>query len=275
MQKLRDAGRIGSRTPTSLVPESAKVAKLRSSANIVFVPGALETLIEGLAKYSWRTFVGVLVASAALLLFADRLGVKDWLTANKVYVVIALLVSGSILLTHLVTLIHDRVADRRDQRTDLRIVAGEPLHASWSIGQSPLDKKPMMILLCSVSFAHAENGSVILKRGYLEGTREVFAITPIVVEGPDDPRESFPISVAPVKAKPGKALKGRLIFVDQFNNKHKSEKLTFRPNTLPNDFIKTKTLTASPNCAFCGRLVTFEDQAKEAQMTAHTRCIWT
>jgi len=59
------------------------------------VPGALETLIEGLAKYSWRTFVGIFVASAALLLLANRFGVKDWLAANKAYVVIALLVSGA------------------------------------------------------------------------------------------------------------------------------------------------------------------------------------
>jgi hypothetical protein len=239
------------------------------------VPGALEALIEGLAKYSWRTFVGIFVASAALLLFADRLGVKDWLTANKAYVVIALLVSGAILLTHFGTLIHARVADRRHQRVDLRFVAGDPLHANWTIGQSPLDKKPMMILLCSVNFAHGENISVILKRGYFQGTREVFAMTPIVVEGAYDERESFAISVAPVKAKPGKKLKGRLIFVDQFNNKHKSEKLTFHPNTVPDDFIKTKILAAFPNCAFCGRPVTFEDQAKEAQMSAHTRCIWT
>jgi hypothetical protein len=238
------------------------------------VPGALETLIEGLAKYSWRTFVGIFVASAALLLFADRLGVKDWVTANKAYVVIALLVSGAILLTDLGTLIHARAADRRDQRIDLHIVAGEPLHANWSIGQSPLNKKPMMILLCSMNFAHDEDGSVILRRGYFQGTREVFAMTPIAVEGAYDPRESFAISVAPVKAQPGKPLKGRLIFVDQFNNKHKSEKLTFQPNTMPDNFIRTKILTASPNCAFCGQPVMFEDQAKEAQMTAHTRCIW-
>src|ERR1700733_8971313 len=231
-------------------------AKLHSSANIAFMPGALETLIEGLAKYSWRTFVGIFVASAALLLFADRLGVKDWLTTNKAYVVIALLVSSAILLTHLGTLIQARVADRRDQRIDLRIVAGEPLHANWSIGQSPLDKKPMMILLCSMNFAHGENGSVILRRGYFQGTREVCAMTPITVEGAYDPRESFAISVAPVKAKPGKTLKGCMIFVDQFNNKHKSEKLTFRPNTAPVEFIRTTILTASPNCAFCGQPVT-------------------
>lgn len=236
--------------------------------------GALETLIEGLAKYSWRTFVGIFVASAALLLFADRLGVRDWLVANKAYVVIALLASSAILMTHLGTLIHSHVAKRPDQHVDLRIVAGEPLHASWSIGQSPLDRKPMMILLCSLNFAHGGNGSVILKRGYFQGTREVFAMTPIVVEGAYGPRESFAISVAPVKAKLGKTLKGRLIFIDQFNNKHKSETLAFRPNTMPDDFIKTKILAATLNCAFCGASVTFENQAKEAQMTTHTRCIW-
>lgn len=238
------------------------------------MPGVLETLIEGLAKYSWRTFFGIFVAGTTLLLFADRLGVKDWLAANKAYVVIAVLISGATLLTYLATLIHARVTDHGDEHVDLRIVAGEPLHASWTIGQSPLDKKPMMILLCSLNFAHAGDGSVILKRAYLQGTREVLAMTPIVVEGAYDPRESFAISIAPVKAKPGKMLKGRLVFVDQFNNRHKSEVLAFRPNTMPADFIKATILAASQSCAFCGKSVAFEDQAREAQMAAHTRCVW-
>ncbi len=236
--------------------------------------GVLETLVEGLAKYSWRTFFGIFIASSAMLLFPDRLGAKDWVNANKVYLVIALLVSGAILLTHVVTLVHARITEHRDRRVDLRMVPGDPLHANWSISQSPSDKKPMMILLCSMNFAHSENISIILKRGYLSGTREVFAMNPIVVEGTQNGHESICISVTPVKAKPGNKLKARLVFVDQFNNKHKSEKITFKPNTIPDDFIKTKILTAFPNCAFCGQPVTFEDQAKEAQMTAHTVCIW-
>ena len=236
--------------------------------------GVLETLLEGLAKYSWRTFFGIFVASGAMLLFPDRLGVKDWVSSNKVYLVIALLVSSAILLTHLVTLTHARFTEHRHSRVDLRMVPGDPLHANWSISQSPSDKKPMMILLCSMNFAHNENISVILKRGYLRGTSEVFAMNPVVVEGSQDGHESICISVAPVKTKPGKELKARLVLVDQFNNKHESEKITFKPNTIPDDFIKTKILSAFPNCAFCGQPVTFEDQAKEAQMTAHTRCIW-
>ena len=132
----------------------------------------------------------------------------------------------------------------------------------------------MMILLCSLNFAHNENISVILKRGYLQNTKEVLAMNPIVVEGATDPSESITVCVVPVRAKPGKKLKARLVFVDQFNNKHKSEKITFNPNTVPDDFIKTKILAAFSKCAFCGQPVTFEDQAKEAQMTAHLRCIW-
>lgn len=234
----------------------------------------LETLLEGLAKYSWRTFFGIFIASGAMLLFPDRLGVKAWVSSNKVYLVIALLVSGAILLTHLVTLAHARFTEHRDRPVDLRMVPGDPLHANWSISQSPSDKKPMMLLLCSMNFAHSENISIILKRGYLQGTREGFAMNPIVVEGSQDGHESICISVTSVKAKPGKELKGRLVFVDQFNSKHQSEKVTFKPNTIPDDFIKTKILNAFPNCAFCGQAVTFEDQSKEAQMTAHTRCIW-
>ncbi len=114
---------------------------------------------------------------------------------------------------------------------------------------------------------------VILKRAYLKGTKEAFPIADIVVEGSYDPPESICIHLTPLKVKPGRDLVGKLIFVDQFNDKHVSEKITFRPNTVPSN-LHANQLRSSPNCVFCNQPVTLEDQAKEAQMTAHNTCIW-
>jgi len=158
-------------------------------------------------------------------------------------------------------------------KIDLRLVTGSDLHSTWSIGIHPLAKKPMMILVSEVSFAHVADVSVILKRGYLRGTKEVVPMSEIVVEGPYDESASVCLCLSPVKAKPGENLVGKVVFVDQFNRKHVSEKITFRPNTLPSQFI-ANMLQETPNCFFCERPVQQADQAKEAQMTAHTTCIW-
>jgi hypothetical protein len=61
--------------------------------------------------------------------------------------------------------------------------------------------------------------------------------------------------------------------VDQFNEPHPSDKITFRPNTLPEEFIVNQ-LKKIPNCVFCNKPVQLDEQAKEAQVTAHTTCIW-
>jgi hypothetical protein len=158
-------------------------------------------------------------------------------------------------------------------KVDLRMVAGSPLHSNWSISVTPTGKEPMLLLLFTMGFAHAEDMSVIIRRAYLKGTTDSFPIGEIVVEGPYDQPETFCIGVTPVKAKPGKKLTGKVVFVDQFNHKHESDKITFSPNTMPPDLLASK-LEKTPNCVFCNQKVELADQAKEAQMTAHTSCIW-
>jgi len=240
------------------------------------VTGALEAFFKFLAEYSWRAFVGIFVASGAILFFPNALKVAEWARPLHGYLVAVFILSSAMLATFGVTAVQASIRDRREKRADLRMVSGTPLHATWSVSETPppLEKKPMMILICQMHFAHAENWSVILKRAYLKGTKEVFPMADIVVEGSCDPQpESVCIGLTPLKAKPGRDFVGKLIFVDQFNDKHVSEKITFRPNTIPSN-MHANRLQSSPNCVFCGRPVTLEDQAKEAQMTAHTKCIW-
>jgi hypothetical protein len=219
-----------------------------------------EPFLNAISKYSWRTFFGVFVASGAILFFPGKLGVRDWAQPLRGYLVAAFILSGAVLLTHLATTVHASVQQRHAKRTDLRMVAGTPLHANWSVSTTPVGKKPMLILMCTMNFAHNQGGSVHIKRAYLKGTREEFPMSEIVVEGPYDPPASVCIGLSPVKAKPGKELVGRLIFVDQFNGKYVSEKITFRPNTIPSD-MRANQLKASPNCVFCNKPVDVKDQA--------------
>ncbi len=239
------------------------------------VTGAIEALFKFLAEYSWRAFVGIFVATGAILFFPDALRVTDWARPLRGYLVAVFILSFAVLATFGATLVQAKVSHRRDKRVDLRMVPGGTLHASWSVSVTPpqLGKKPMMILMCQMHFAHAEDWSVILKRAYLKGTREAFPMADVVVEGSCDQPESICIGLTPLKVKPGQDLVGKLIFVDQFNEKHISEKITFRPNTIPAN-MHANHLQSSPNCVFCNQPVTLEDQAKEAQMTAHTACIW-
>ncbi len=137
----------------------------------------IEAFFSSLGKYSWRTLVGVFLASGTILFFSDRLNLKDWAQPLRGYLVGAFLLSGGVLLTYLVTTIHERLTRDDAEHIDLRIVVGDSLNTSWTIGQAPLTKQPMMILLCEIGFAHFENFSVIIRKAYLKGTRAAFAIS--------------------------------------------------------------------------------------------------
>jgi hypothetical protein len=237
--------------------------------------GAVEAFFNSLAKYSWRTLLGVFVTAGAVLFFNKSLKIESWEQSFRGYLIAAFILSGVVLTTHLITTIQERVVRHHEKRLDLRMVAkGGPLHSHWSLSLTPLDKKPMMTLITKMSFALFEDATVILQRGYMKGTTEAFTMSEIRIDDGYEEHATICLNVTPVKAKPGKDLKARLVFVDQYNYKHITEKITFRPNTMPDDFIKTKILANVSNCVFCGQPVTFGEQAKEAQMTAHTNCIW-
>jgi hypothetical protein len=237
------------------------------------VGGPIEAFFNALAKYSWRTLVGVFVAAGAFLFFAKPLGVETWALPWRGYLVGAFILTATILATHLATAVYERLQRQHDRRIDLRMVAGSCTYSTWSINVQPGGKKPMLLLVCEMNFAHYEDYSVILRDAYLKGTRSVLPTADLTVEGSCDDPTMLSIGVSPIKARPGKPLAGRLVFVDQFNDPHLSGKLTFRPNTLPTQFHANRLVTV-PNCVFCSQPVTLESQAKEAQMTAHTACIW-
>ena len=230
-------------------------------------------LINALAKYSWRTLFGIFVLTILVLLFPKQLGVEAWELPLHGYLVAAFIFSSAVLFTYIATMVHALLRARRDKRIDLRMVAGSPIYSNWSVGQGLGGKKPALIIMCMMNFAHNENVSVIIKSAYLKGTKQVFPMSDIVVEGAYDEETSVCVHVSPVKAKPGQKLVGRLIFVDQFNDRHVSGKITFSPNTIPSE-MHARQLATSPNCVFCTQPVKLEDQAREAQMPAHTSCIW-
>jgi hypothetical protein len=193
-----------------------------------------ETFLSELSKYSWRTFVGIFVASGAILLFAEKLGVKDWAQSLRGYLVAAFILSGTVAVTYAITSLRAWAQEKNHNVIDLRIVSGPSIHATWSIGMTPLGKKPMLMLMCQIDFAHDQHSSVIVRRAYLKHAKEEFPTGPIVIN-PEvllHPTLVY-IGVTPVKARPGRILVGRLVFVDQFNDKHTSDKIAFRPNTVP------------------------------------------
>ena len=149
---------------------------------------------------------------------------------------------------------------------DLRLVLINPLGCMWGVGAQ--GKMPMMTLHFRMNFAHTEkNLSVMIQRAYLKGTQPVVTM-PIVVEGPHDDPQQIHLMVTPIKAKSGKKLKGKVVFVDQFNDLHVSEEITFFPN--PHRIQMTGPL----HCLFCGKPIESGDQAPEGQVPAHKSCVW-
>ena len=91
----------------------------------------IEAFFNSLGKYSWRTLVGIFLASGTILFFPDRLRLRDWAQPLRGYLVGAFLLSGGVLLTYLVTTIHERLRRKDAKRIDLRIVVGDSLNTSW------------------------------------------------------------------------------------------------------------------------------------------------
>lgn len=231
-----------------------------------------DALLVAIRKSSWRTFVGVFAATGLVLVFSHVLGVTQWVEPIRGYLILVCIASGTVSLSYAITTAQKWMQSRRSF-VDLRMVVGSPLHTNWSIGMAPITKEPMLMLICEMNFAHCERGSVILKRAHLKGTTEAFPINEIVVNDSCEAPKSICLGVTPIKSQAGQPLTGRLVFVDQFNQKHKSDKITFRPNTVPKE-MHERRLQSSPNCVFCNERVELKDQALEAQMSAHIKCVW-
>ncbi|MFY9728311.1 MAG: hypothetical protein WAJ87_22640 [Bryobacteraceae bacterium] len=165
-----------------------------------------------------------------------------------------------------------KLTRRRERSVDLRMVSGPSTRNAWGIGA--YDSEPTLVLSFTMSFAHREsNLSLVGKKIYLEGTEPVLSLQEIVVTGPYGPEESIHLILRPVIATPGKALKGRVVLVDQFGDKHVSDRIVFMPRTSPLARSNTPP-PQSLTCLFCHQTIALEDLAREAEVPAHQACIW-
>ncbi len=78
------------------------------------------------------------------------------------------------------------------------------------------------------------------------------------------------MSLLPIKAKSGRKLRSKVVFVDQFNGKHVSDKVTFTQQAVPASARGNQPL----NCFFCHKPVEASDAVPEAVVPAHAKCIW-
>jgi hypothetical protein len=202
-----------------------------------------------------------------LLFLHSVLGITNFVTPIRGWLIGAFILSGAILLTHIGTLISERWTRRRI--VDLRLVPGNPIHCRWGIGA--LGDTPTMSVSVAMNFAHNEKDlSVSIKRAYLKGTREAARLVPeVVVDGPNCGEELLHMFLLPITAKPGKKLIGRVVFVDQFNCKHVTGRITFAPMSLP-----VASRGNQPTCFFCHKPVGPSELVQEAAMSAHKSCVW-
>jgi hypothetical protein len=209
--------------------------------------------------------VGVFIATGIVLFFAHSLGITAWEQPLRPWLIVAFALSGAILATHVATLI-----PLGKNRFDLRLVPGNPLHQKWSIGA--VGNIPTLNVMVAMNFAHDEqNLSAHIKRAYLKGTKEATTLVPeVVVDGPYGDQEVIHMSLLPIKAKSGRKLRSKVVFVDQFNGKHVSDKVTFTPQAVPASARGTQPL----NCFFCHKPVEAGDTVPEAVVPAHAKCIW-
>jgi hypothetical protein len=214
---------------------------------------------------------GIFVVAGVVLRFSTKLGIDDWAHPIHGWLVAALIFSGAVLLTYLGSGVYSYISDRmsKQQPVDLRLVVGNPILCQWGI--AALGDKPVMSVSVAMNFAHHQRDfSIIIKQAYLKGTRAAIRIFEIVVDGPHNGEKVIHMTLLPIKAKRGTNLKSRVVFVDQFNGKHVSERITFTPRTVPLASRGQRPL----NCFFCHKTVDPSDLAENAAIIAHIKCIW-
>ncbi len=154
-------------------------------------------------------------------------------------------------------------------QVDLRLVVGIPARCEWYIGA--VGPTPVLSIELPMTFAHNEAGlSIHIIRAYLEGTQEAASTIPIIVDGPYCPEERIHMMLTPIVAEPGKNLRKRVVFVDQFNEKHVTDKISSVPHRTPPEARGPQPF----NCFFCRQAIQPTELAQESYPLAHTKCIW-
>ncbi len=139
----------------------------------------------------------------------------------------------------------------------------------WSIGA--MGEVPVMNISLHMRMAHMAEYSLEIVKAYLEGTDCVAPFFPQVVTGPYDPSVMIHFGVRPILAKDGEAFARKIVLLDQFGNKHRTERIRFQPSpkTSPG-FAPGGTPL---RCMFCQGTIAMEELADFASVPAHKQCI--
>jgi hypothetical protein len=152
-------------------------------------------------------------------------------------------------------------------KADLRIVVLPTPEPRWGIGA--MKDVPYLSIHLHARLAHQESYSVEIVKAYLEGTTCVAPFPSIIVAGPYDPSTMIHFGVHPVLVDYGESITRRVVLIDQFGNKHVTEKVTFKPSNAP-----ASRFGATPvKCFFCGDTIALEELDEASAVPSHKRCV--
>lgn len=155
------------------------------------------------------------------------------------------------------------------QKVDLSIVVLSTPPPRWHIGA--MAQTPFMNVSIHAQLAHMAGHSLILVKGYLEGTECVAPFMPVTVAGPYDPSVMIHFGVRPIPAKDGEAITRRIVLVDQFGNAHRTKRIRIEPgHHSPTQFSSSGNPIL---CWFCRKAIALEDLAETSAVPAHKACI--
>ena len=179
------------------------------------------------------------------------------------FLVLALLAVSAIVIAAL------KLRKKPQGKADLRVVVLPTPEPRWGIAAS--GKTPTLNLTFHANLAHRAEGSLQIIKAYLEGTEPAFPFLPIVVAGPYDEPQVIHLGVRPIIARHGKSLKRRVILVDQFGEKHRTEAIAFHPTV--NDLSRFRSGASEIGCIFCGKPIAIEDMSESSHVPAHRKCV--
>jgi hypothetical protein len=190
------------------------------------------------------------------------------------------------------------------READLRIVVLPTPGPRWNIGA--FGATPYMSFSFHARLAHRETFSLEIVKAYLVGTTCVAPFTSLVVAGPNDPPTMVHFGVRPILAEDGESVTRRVVLVDQFGNKHLTEKVRFEASSQPARsfgpaligregttyaasgvdiasgsplLVMAATAARSAQqgeqlrCWFCGGALAMEDLHAASAVPAHRRCV--
>jgi hypothetical protein len=131
-------------------------------------------------------------------------------------------------VTHAAAFVAQRLSNHK---VELRMVPGNPIMQKWHIGA--YGDVPFLHGTVAMNFALKSPGAtVIIKDACPKGTRKACVMGgDFMVNGAVTPEVTVHMAVRPIVTKPGKSLNSKIVFVDQFNDKHVSTKITIAPGT--------------------------------------------